>query len=821
MSYVSENQKNTVKYQLARLLATENIDVRHSAAIKTAQFDIKNRVLLLPIWYDISDDLYDLLVVHETGHALDTPYEGIEKFLKEIANRVIGNENPSTLRKVMGFVNVVEDARIDKRQKRRYPGSKINYLNGYAELIKRDFFGTKTKDINSMPFIDRFNIYFKGGALMAIQFTPKEMVFINRGENIETWPEALALAEDIFKYSKDQLDQISGDDFDINDVQIVFGDGAPEGDYEEIDLDNLTDEEKEILEKKIEEAIENRKKGDTSEGDGDTGEGDTSEGTETDEGTEGDSTKPGEDEGEGDSDGSSGEDAKGEDAKDGDDADGKAKAGDSANPNEKVDNKPAAKVFAPKKVAPPNVGGKGDTVMTGEANVPQSMTEEAWADRSTRLVKTSSVNSSPQYLDVPDPILENIVDDFPVVLKEHDFKRAESVRLGHTAEGWIKTQRSAFIAWKTKENQNISFMTKEFEMRKAADEYQRTSIAKTGVINTNKIHAYKFVDDIFKRNNIVKEGKNHGFIMFLDWSGSMQSELHNTVKQVLTLTMFCKRVQIPFEVYFFRDSVNTERSTKAQWKKNPKSTNLGIKFDRFKLRNILSSRMKFTELNSAMEALWAMSVIPGDADPLTGTPLNATIVAATKLVTEFKNRNKLQVVNTIFLTDGGSDSIGIDTPTNYSNRNYIYGDYVLNDPITKLQYRTKLGGVMTTNLFNLMKDRCDANLIGFYLIGQSANYILPSYGIANGTDMFKKLNSDYGKNGYVELKNVAGYDTYYLLNPSLFGKKTYGLSKITANSNNAKIAKAFSEVAENKKGSRILLTSFIKEIANETKTTKK
>ena len=40
-------------------------------------------------------------------------------------------------------------------------------------------------------------------------------------------------------------------------------------------------------------------------------------------------------------------------------------------------------------------------------------------------------------------------------------------------------------------------------------------------------------------------------IFILDWSGSMQYEILPTVKQLLNLTAFCKKVQIPFEVYAF------------------------------------------------------------------------------------------------------------------------------------------------------------------------------------------------------------------------------------------------------------------------------
>ena len=47
---------------LAKLLAKENIFVRHDVNAPTASFDIKNRVLSLPVLVDMSTDIYDLMV---------------------------------------------------------------------------------------------------------------------------------------------------------------------------------------------------------------------------------------------------------------------------------------------------------------------------------------------------------------------------------------------------------------------------------------------------------------------------------------------------------------------------------------------------------------------------------------------------------------------------------------------------------------------------------------------------------------------------------------------------------------------------------------
>ena len=248
--YMSVNQTS----MLAKLLATENITVQQQPNIKTAMFDLRNRVLMLPIWQGISRDLEDLLIVHETGHALDTP--GADEYKSaadKLAAKVFPNEKISDrLRQtVQGFINVIEDARIDKRQKRRYPGSRKNYLIGYKELVDRDFFGTANRDINSMNFIDRLNLYFKGGNIhYNITFSPEEKVFLNRVENAETFADVEILSEEIYLYCKqkledqqeieidlvaEDLEESEDDDFDLNGDD--YGD-----DFEDDDAEGNSDQ---------------------------------------------------------------------------------------------------------------------------------------------------------------------------------------------------------------------------------------------------------------------------------------------------------------------------------------------------------------------------------------------------------------------------------------------------------------------------------------------------------------------------------------------------------------------------------------------------
>ena len=61
-----------VKGTLAKLLATEDIVVEHKR-VESAQFNVRTRVLILPLWEKASRYVYDMLVGHEVGHALFTP----------------------------------------------------------------------------------------------------------------------------------------------------------------------------------------------------------------------------------------------------------------------------------------------------------------------------------------------------------------------------------------------------------------------------------------------------------------------------------------------------------------------------------------------------------------------------------------------------------------------------------------------------------------------------------------------------------------------------------------------------------------------------
>ena len=173
---------------IAKLLANEDITVVHANA-ETASFDIINRVLTLPTWKDSSADLIGMLVGHEVGHALYTTEEYMDHEFKD-----------SYAFKT--YLNVLEDVRIEKFMKRRYPGIRKTFLAGYKELNDRDFFGVKARDLNDLLLIDKINLYFKAGYDCGVSFTKKEKQYVDRAEKTETIKDVIQLAKDLFEYTK-------------------------------------------------------------------------------------------------------------------------------------------------------------------------------------------------------------------------------------------------------------------------------------------------------------------------------------------------------------------------------------------------------------------------------------------------------------------------------------------------------------------------------------------------------------------------------------------------------------------------------------------
>ena len=179
---------------LAKLLATENISVQHGN-YETAWFDIKDRVLGLPQWVDNGKDVSDLLIGHEVGHALETPFEGWHDSPEKLEGC------PRT------YINVVEDARIERKIKSRYVGLVGPFARGYKKLFEDGFFG-KDHNFNNMKLIDKINLKAKVGAHLNIPFNPEEEALYNATMNTDTFADVIQVVKDILAYTKDNTPEL-------------------------------------------------------------------------------------------------------------------------------------------------------------------------------------------------------------------------------------------------------------------------------------------------------------------------------------------------------------------------------------------------------------------------------------------------------------------------------------------------------------------------------------------------------------------------------------------------------------------------------------
>jgi len=171
-----------------RLLAQENLLINR-APVKTASFDVSNRILTLPMWQNMTPQIEEMLKAHEVGHAIYTD----EKLFAEKAQK---SSVP------FAILNILEDARIEKLMKRKYPGLRKTFNLGYAELNELDFFNVSRRDVTQLSLIDRINLWFKVGFKSGVRFSVAEKYLVERAEKLESIDNVVSLGNAIYEFIK-------------------------------------------------------------------------------------------------------------------------------------------------------------------------------------------------------------------------------------------------------------------------------------------------------------------------------------------------------------------------------------------------------------------------------------------------------------------------------------------------------------------------------------------------------------------------------------------------------------------------------------------
>ena len=710
-----------IKDNLARLLATENLIVEHRNT-STAMFDVERRVLTLPTWDKASDIVFDMLVGHEVGHALFTPNEDWTE----------STDAPKD------FINVVEDARIEKLMKRKYPGLKKSFAGGYKELNDMDFFAVLDQDLDTYSLIDRINLHFKIGASALIPFSIEEKVFVARTDLAETFEEVLQIASDIHQFSNSDLDQIELPVFPDLDLEIDNENTEPSSEQS-----SPSPEDQPSNQLPPEGSAKSRSDEDIID------EWDEDDGYDT-------------------------------------------------------------------------AGSEG-----GETSETQNNFDRASEKLSSR------TTNNPVYVEIPEKVdLDKYVIDWTTV---HDWIDSQA-----EDQEPYKVADNAYSEFRKQSQKEVNYLVKEFECRKSADAYARSGQSKTGVLDTSKLHTYRYNEDIFKRITVLPDGKNHGLLFLLDWSGSMQYEILATVKQVLNLTAFCRKVQIPFEVYAFTndwimaqramanvaggDGIFDQYPESYDYKGIEKNT-IFVHQNYMHLMNMVSSRSNARDYDRMCKNLFREAFYysnytgyrPTVGLSLSGTPLNEAVILMNYIVPQFRQNNDLQKVNVCILSDGDACSIGYgheyfcDSKDEYIVRpRRIDWNQVLRDRKTGRTYEQFQYDNVTNILLKQLRHRNpDINVIGFRILaGSQLSSFVGKYATH---EAYNEIQKQWKKEKSAIIPNPTAFSALYAIsNKSL---DTVSDFNVESGAKKGDISRAFKKMLKNKSTNKKMLNSFIEYVS--------
>lgn len=747
------------KSLLAKLLATENITVEVDPKLPTAAFDPISRTMYLPKWIDMSTATQDLLIGHEVGHAFETPAEG-------------WHDAVCSDRTLKGFLNVVEDARIERKIKTRYPGLVRSFYAGYRDLWERDFFGVKNVDVNTLPLIDRINLHFKVGAYVNARFSNEEQVFVDRCANTDTWEEVEALAREIHGKAQEESEQ------NIEDLMEQFESPESDGDSSMEMEGDLSDWEQEEPEEEFEEG------------------------------------------------GAAGGNA-GEDPDEDSDSEPGSESGDnSVSEDDSVEDD----IEVPEAIQ--------DFVENGGVG---SITDNAFRSNEDKLIDTSSTKNR-VYVNIPKANLSDFV------ISPKDIYKWDLLDVAGGVDPKVYGQQ-LYAEFISKNNKTINQMVSTFEMKRKASMFVKARTAKTGDLNEDRLWAYKTSEDLFKQVTSIPEGKNHGFIMYLDMSGSMFRNMSGTIDQLINLTMFARKIGVPFEVYGFTSSdIHSYSGPKHDPVNNEYCMN------ELKMPHLLSSTFTKSQIEVAYKylLLWKQSFVyrySSNADrssgavgrpvyvqanqalAMNGTPLNKTLIAAIEIAKNFRKTSKVEVLNTIILTDGeATDNVNywaqpsaLEGSTKYYERDlhynstatFKYGSAVY--PLMESGYAHRNVN-LTVTLLEMYKELTGSKVINYHLIDRWNKNSLMSckdYATVGNVEFTGSVWDDVCKNqrasGIIEVKDKFGFDVRYILNGSKLNIQDEDLE--VKSESKGDLLKGFRKFASSKSQQRVFVQKFVPEIA--------
>ena len=664
----------------------------------------------------------------------------------------------------MGIVNVVEDARIEKMMKRKYAGLSKTFYSGYHELSDSDFFKIQGKNLNTFNFADRVNLYYKIGNYNDIPLkNDREKELLSMVGATETFEDVLDVSKLLHEYCKQEIEDM-----------------------------------KKELEQKMEEEEQAQMFGGSGSGLGGSSDENSDEEINNDTQYQ---------------------------VVDAEEEDDESDFEDQPSSNISISQIPAAELDAAiQKIE----GGEGGIEISSATALDRSI---------QNLNKSDSVQN--EYFELPQVNTGHIIIDNAHIhkcieiewseqianKKTHQYLESEYDPSKYVLES-LNDAKKDFKDFKKSAQKEVNYLVKEFEMKKSASAYARAATSRTGVLDTTKLHTYKYNEDLFKKVTVLPDGKNHGLVFILDWSGSMNSVMLDTVKQLYNLIWFCRKIQVPFEVYAFTNCYPNPNTNTSYEVKDGVAQIDGS----FSLMNLLTHKVNTKTLESQMENIYLIAKalawnytnyynIPLGMG-LSGTPLNETLVCLHEILPQFKKDNQVEKVQCVILTDGEAHPLRFhhefshrwgEECEKYMGTSYIGENCILRDRKTGNTYAFDDNSfTMTDVLLQNLRDKfTDVNFIGFRILPpREASYFAKRY-VEYG-DELEKIMKVWRKEKSFAIKK-SGYHVYFGLSASaLDSDDTF---EVKEDATKTDIKKAFFKSLKGKKMNKKILSEFIEFVA--------
>ena len=674
------------------------------------------------------------------------------------------------------YLNILEDIRIERKIQDKFPGLRLQFQRGYKVLADENFFGTADlTDFSKVILIDRINLHSKIGSHLNVPFNPSEQVMLDAAYKCETFDDVVELAKKIYAYQKKVIADAKKKAKAIGaQPKKQTPPPAPkQSDVEvEDDLQSDVTSSQEDYEKDIpaeetqeEEAVEETKDEEQPEK--------VAPSTSTK-----DQFKP-------------------------------------ELPDE-VDTTPEIE---------DSVDDESDEDMLDAL---ESQTDNAFREAEENLLATDEIGKAAVYT-LNKNKQQKVLIDYKEYYAQWKLEASNALIGSPQIKDQLTALKPAYMKFRSETEMAAAYMAKEFEMRKAAYQYSRSTVHKTGTLNTNKLHSYKTSEDIFLKSTKLANYQNHGMIMYIDFSGSMQSNMGSTIRQLLSLTLFCRMVNIPYEVYAFTTRVRADGHDDREYYDS--FMDCEIIPHKFNLMNLMSSRMSRVEYQTSQEMLWNLSQAWDGKlsryyinrwNQLHSTPLNTCIAYADEMVKTFKRKHGIEKMTTMFLTDGESDSFQVRVSSD--------ADQYRKDGDTADSYYRSRKAIIRVNGATISADTLNSS--------QITSAMLQSLGKSTGSTVLGFFISEYRNEAVSKICNATGYrnkDKYVtqmnnsrcLIEDDVFGYDRYfGLCSkymdvteddlgnlVEDGASKGKLKTAFAKLSKQKRVNRILLNGFIDAIA--------